>query len=244
MVFGTLYTFPGDHPRSIGIKAVAKANDLDLTIVEEPRIPEHLEVSKLGKVPAFHGEDGLKLFECIAIAIHVTSQNEKTTLFGQTKQHYVNILKWMSFFNMEIIIPMVEQYLQLVGIRPYNKDTVDTYDKMTQAAVDVVEEHLNGKNFLVGEDLTLADIFCAGIIAFGFQFFYGRSWRQANPNVTRWYQSIANQSIYSAVTQKVEFLEEPKLTNVAPPEKAEMLEKGATAAAIDDDDDDVLAVAE
>lgn len=95
MVFGTLYTFPvsntsaslttasslmpltidiqGDHPRSIGIKAVAKANNLELRIVEEPRIAEHLEVSKLGKVPAFRGEDGLKLFECIAIAIYGTS---------------------------------------------------------------------------------------------------------------------------------------------------------------------------
>ncbi|KAL8910648.1 MAG: hypothetical protein Q9171_004064 [Xanthocarpia ochracea] len=222
MVFGTLFTFPGDHPRSIGIKAVAKANNLDLRIIEEPRIPEHLEVSRLGKVPAFHGEDGLKLFECIAIAIHVTMQNEKTTLFGQTKQDYVNILKWMSFFNTEIIIPIVEQYLPLVGIRPYNKDTVDTYDKMTQAAVDVVEEHLTNRSFLVGEDLTLADIFCAGIIAFGFQFFYGRSWRQAHPNVSRWYQDIVNQPIYLAVTQKVELLEEPKLTNVAP-KKAETL---------------------
>lgn len=93
MVFGTLYTFPvssnpsasrttaaslmpltidiqSDHPRSIGIKAVAKANNLELRIVQEPRIAEHLEVSELGKVPAFRGEDGLKLFECVAIAIY------------------------------------------------------------------------------------------------------------------------------------------------------------------------------
>ncbi|KAL8885286.1 MAG: hypothetical protein Q9215_006835 [Flavoplaca cf. flavocitrina] len=235
MVFGTLFAFPGDHPRSIGILAVAKANNLDLRVIDEPRIPEHLEVSRLGKVPAFHGEDGLKLFECIAIAIHantplVTLQNDKTTLLGQTKQDYVHILKWMSFFNTEIIIPMVEQYLPLTGIRPYNKDTVTTYAKMTQAAVDVVEEHLTKQTFLVGEDLTLADIFCAGIIAFGFQFFYGRSWREANPNVSRWYQDIVNQPMYSAVTRKVELLEEPKLINVAPSKKAETLEMCTDAA--------------
>ncbi len=160
-------------------------------------------------------------------------QNEKTTLLGQTKEDYIGILKWMSYFNMEIIIPMVEQYLPLVGIRPYNKDTVDMYDKMTQAAVDVVEEHLNNRSFLVGEDLTLADIFCASIIAFGFQFFYGRSWRQGNPNVSRWYQAIFNQPIYSAVTGKVELLEEPKLINVAP-DKAEAL-KTCTETSLPDD---------
>lgn len=89
MVFGTLYTFPvsnlsissltlltiplqGDQPRTIAIKAVAKANGLDLNIVEEPKTVEHYKVSKLGKVPALQGEDGLKLFECIAIAIYST----------------------------------------------------------------------------------------------------------------------------------------------------------------------------
>ncbi|KAA8651180.1 hypothetical protein EYZ11_008954 [Aspergillus tanneri] len=217
MVFGTVYTFPGDHPRTIAIKAVAKANSLDLKIVEEPRSADHLKVSKLGKVPAFLGEDGLELFECIAIAIYITSQNDKTTLLGKTKQDYANILKWMSFFNSEIIIPIVEQYLPLVGIRPYNKEAVDNFGKMAQAAVDVVEEHLECKTFLVGEEITLADIFCAGIIAFGFQFFYGKAWRQANPNVSRWFEYIISQPIYSAVTEKFEFLEEPKMTNVAPP---------------------------
>lgn len=62
----------GDQPRTIAIKAVAKANNLDLKIIEEPKTPAHFEVSKLGKVPAFLGEDGLRLFECIAIAIYST----------------------------------------------------------------------------------------------------------------------------------------------------------------------------
>lgn len=216
MVFGTLYTTPGDQPRTIAIKAVAKSRNLDLKIIEEPRIPEHLEISKLGKVPAFRGEDGMKLFECIAIAIYITSQDEKTTLLGKNKEDYAHILKWMSFFNSEIITPLVEQYLPLVGIRPYNQESVDTFAKMAQAAVSVVEEHLDGKDFLVGDGLTLADIFCAGIITLGFQFFYGRAWREANPNITHWYKNIISQPIYSAVTEKVEFLEEPKLTNVPP----------------------------
>merc|ERR1711977_558566 len=64
---------------------------------------EYLKINKLGKVPTFVGADGYTLHECIAIAIYITSQNEKTTLLGKTKQDYAAILKWMSFFNTEIL---------------------------------------------------------------------------------------------------------------------------------------------
>ena len=163
----------------------------------------------------------------------VTSQNEETTLLGKSKEDYAHILKWMSFFNSEIILAMIQQLLPLMGVIPYNKESVDHFAKMGQAAVQVVEEHLHSSTFLVGERLTLADTFCAGIITLGFQLFYGKAWRQANPNVTRWFQTIINQPIYSAVTEKVEFLEEPKLGNV-PPKKAEAVEPAYVAGTTSD----------
>lgn len=54
---------------------VAKANNVDLTIVEadttNPTV-EHLKAHPLGKIPAFLGEDGFALSECIAVAIYST----------------------------------------------------------------------------------------------------------------------------------------------------------------------------
>ena len=74
MAFGTLFT-KVDNPRATAIKAVAKANNLELNIVEAntgaPSV-EHLKAHGLGKVPAFLGEDGFALSECIAIAIYST----------------------------------------------------------------------------------------------------------------------------------------------------------------------------
>lgn len=65
-----------DNPRSTAIKAVAKANNVDLKVVEcdttQPTF-DHLRANGLGKVPAFLGEDGYSLSECIAIAIYSTS---------------------------------------------------------------------------------------------------------------------------------------------------------------------------
>lgn len=63
------------NPRSIAIKAVAKANKLDLEEVpvdtEKPSL-EYLKLNKLGKVPSFVGADGYELTESIAIAIYGT----------------------------------------------------------------------------------------------------------------------------------------------------------------------------
>jgi len=69
-------TFIQGNPRTTAIRAVAKANKLDLEIDEtEPAkgvSQEYLKINPLGKVPSFVGADGYQLTECIAIAIYST----------------------------------------------------------------------------------------------------------------------------------------------------------------------------
>ncbi|KAI0012786.1 hypothetical protein F4779DRAFT_532235 [Xylariaceae sp. FL0662B] len=86
--FGKIFT-KERNPRTTAILAVAKANGVDLDVVHVDTAnptPEFLKANPLSKVPAFVGADGYVLTECIAIAIYITSQNEKTTLLGKTKQ--------------------------------------------------------------------------------------------------------------------------------------------------------------
>jgi elongation factor 1-gamma len=82
MAFGTLFT-RGDNPRATAIKAVAKANNLELNIVEAPKGQpsiEHKKAHGLGKIPAFVGEDGFALSECIAIAIYGMYSSSRSSL--------------------------------------------------------------------------------------------------------------------------------------------------------------------
>ncbi|KAL8404115.1 hypothetical protein RB594_009103 [Gaeumannomyces avenae] len=228
MAFGKLYTYE-KNPRSTAILAVAKANDKELEVVNTSSASApagYLALNKLSKVPTFVGSDGYVLSECIAIAIYVTSQNEKTTLLGKTKQDYASILKWMSFFNSEVLPPMGAWYMPLLGKDTYNKKVVEETSKKTLKAISVVEEHLKNNTFLVGERITLADLFSVGIIARGFEFFFDKQWRQEYPHTTRWYTTVYQQPIYSAVAPPLELLETPKLTNT-PPKKAEQPKKEA-----------------
>lgn len=218
MSFGKLYSYSG-NPRTTSLLAVAKENGLDIELVEtEPAkgvSTEYLKLNKLGKVPTFEGADGFVLSECIAIAVYLASQNEKTSLLGKTKQDYATILRWMSFANSEVLPPLGGWFRPILGRDPYNKKNVEDSQKAALKAVHAIEEHLLTHTYLVGERLTLADIFATSILARGFQYFFDKQWRDSNPNVTRWYETVYNQASYSAVAPKFEFITEA-LKNVAP----------------------------
>lgn len=141
---------------------------------------------------------------------------------------YASILRWMSFFNSELLPKLGGWFRPLLGKDPYNKKAVDDSQKATLEAVSIVEKHLRDNTYLVGERITLADIFATGIIARGFEFFFDKQWRQKNPNVSRWYETVYNQPIYSAVAPEFSLLDTPKLTNVAP-KKPEQPKKAAVA---------------
>merc|ERR1711881_332661 len=141
--FGKLYMREG-NPRSIVQLAIAKANNLELETVEVPQPPaaDYHKVNSLGKIPSFEGADGFILSETIAIAIYLTSQNEKTTLLGKTKQDYASILKWLSFANQEILPQLGGWYRPIKGLSPYNKKSVEDSSAAALKAMHVLEEHL------------------------------------------------------------------------------------------------------
>ncbi|KAI9679076.1 MAG: hypothetical protein M1829_001746 [Trizodia sp. TS-e1964] len=229
MSFGKLYTSPANI-RATAILAVAKANDLKLDIVEfdlSKGVPaDYLELNGLGKIPTFQGSDGYVLSECIAIAIYITSQNEKTTLLGKTKQDYASILRWMSFANHELISRISSWVGPLMGRAPYNKKNAEDAQQSCLRAFSVMEKHLHVNTYLVGQRLTLADLFVTGTLARGFQYVFDAQWRESYPNVTRWYETIYNQPIYSAVVPKLSFIDQA--VKYQPPKKEAQPKKEAT----------------
>ena len=125
----------------------------------------------------------------------------------------------MSFANTEILPKIGGWFRPLIGRDPYNKKNVEDSQKAALKAVDVLEKHLLINTYLVGERVTLADIFTAGVMARGFEFFFDKAWRAENPNVTRWYETICKQPIYSAVGGELNFIDEA-IKNVPPQKEA------------------------
>lgn len=133
----------------------------------------------------------------------------------------------MSFANQELLTALGGWFLPLIGRRPYIKESVEESQKATLKVISVLEHHLLGNTFLVGDRITLADLFVCALISRGFQYVLDKKWRSENPNVTRWYETIYNQPIYSAVVDKLNFVDEaipnqpPKKEKEAAPKKAQ-----------------------
>ena len=124
----------------------------------------------------------------------------------------------MSYMNMEVLPPAAGYFRPIIGRDPYNKKNVEDSLKATNTAMNVLEQHLLINTFLVGERLTLADLFAVSILGRGFQYLFDKAWRSANPNVTRWYETVYNQPLYTDVAGKLNFIDEA-IKNQAPAKK-------------------------
>lgn len=120
---------------------------------------------------------------------------------------------------------MANWFRPLIGRDPYNKKNVDDAQKTTLKAVGVLEQYLLVNTFLVGERITLADLYAAGICSRGFQFVFDKQWRSEHPNLTRWYETVYHQPIYSAVAGELKFIDEAVKYEPPKKEKAPKSEK-------------------
>ena len=159
----------------------------------------------------------------------VTSQNEKTTLLGKTKQDYASILRWLSFVNAEVLPHFGAWYRPLLGLDGYNKKNVEEASKVALKNISVLEKHLTANTFLVGERITLADIFAASLITRAFATGLDKKFRSENPAVTRWFQTIVNQPYFKAVVENPVLVDE--IIKYTPPKKEEKPKKEAAPAA-------------
>jgi elongation factor 1-gamma len=76
----------------------------------------------------------------------------------------------MSFANSEVLPKLGSWFRPLIGRDQYNKKNVEESQKATLKALSVMEKHLTIHTYLVGERITLADLFAAGVVARGYQF--------------------------------------------------------------------------
>lgn len=142
----------------------------------------------------------------------------------------------MSFANAELLPAFGRWYRPLLGLDPYNKKAVEEASKASLAVLDILEKHLTANTYLVGERITLADIFAAGIISRPMSLVLDKQLRQKYVAVTRWFITVANQPYYK------EAVGEPKLIDEAikytPPKKEEKPKKQEAKPAKEEADDE------
>ena len=149
----------------------------------------------------------------------------------------------MSFTNHELLPGIGGWFRPLTGKDPYNKKSVEDSQKRANAAAKVMEDHLMINTYLVGERVTLADIFGASMAHRAFGAVWDKKWRQEHPSFTRWFDTIAEQPILKNVLPDIPRCDEA-LKNQPPakpkeekPKKDQSKKEKPKAQAEDEDDE-------
>jgi len=123
----------------------------------------------------------------------VTAQDPHTTLLGADADEYTTIIQWLSFANSELMPALGHWLRPLLGADPYDPVTNVRAKDEALHVVELLEERLAGREWLVGAGpgrVSIADVFTASMLSHGLQFVLGREWREAHPITIAWFEQV------------------------------------------------------
>ena len=143
------------------------------------------EINELGEIPVLeHGAKRLSQSGAI-----LTYLAEKTGRFGgRDEDEKLEILRWILFDNHKFTSYFATLRF-LVGIQKTGETSVTEFLRgRAQTAFGMVEKHLAGRDFLLGDRPTIADISMVGYLYYTEETGLDRA---PYPNITGWAKRIA-----------------------------------------------------
>lgn len=158
----------------------------------EGRTPEFLAINPSGKIPALVDGD-LTLWESNAILQYLSEAHGAYRLWSRDPKRRADIARWLFWESSQwqpALVPVLTGFVseRLFPERAGSTPAVVRWDDAPfQAVAKLLDAHLRGRSFLVGEDLTLADFSVAAMMMYvrpaGFPF-------DAFPGIGAWYARI------------------------------------------------------
>lgn len=202
-----VYAFP--TPNSIkvpiALEEAGLAYDLHSVNVRdgEQKLAEFLALNPNAKVPVLVDNDGpdgsqLVLTESAAILVYIAEKTGK--LLPQTGTERARVFEQL-FFHASAVSPSFGQagYFQKFAPEPL-PHAIDRFLGEANRLVDLLEATLGERPFIVGDELTIADI-----------VHYGWLWRRAfvgidfkgRPNLARWFDALAARPAFQRAEQRL-----------------------------------------
>lgn len=97
----------------------------------------------------------------------------------------------------------------VIGKAPSSPEILASAEKYSEPMLKVVDEALaDGRKFLVGDVLTLADLFVVAALARGYQFVFAKGWTEKWKRVHEYYWRIKTDDVWTKVDGEAYVLEE------------------------------------
>jgi glutathione S-transferase len=153
------------------------------------RSPAFRALNVMGEVPVL--EDGdVVLTQSGVIQDYISSKTGK--LGGKSAAERRDVLRWM-FFDNHKVSGLAGPLRFNMNFLPEDKRNADVNAHLAMrlaSALKVMETHLDARDWLATDEISIADIACAGYLYYPEPFTFDRA---DYPNINRWLDAIAAQ---------------------------------------------------
>jgi glutathione S-transferase len=134
--------------------------------------PEYLKIHPMGSLPAIE-DNGFPMFESAAIVMHLADKHpEKKLAPAPGTNERGEYYQWILFAMIEMEQPVVT-VLQHTRFLPEAERSPATVEKATQrfkVVAAAVDARMKGREYIVGNTFTAADLVVGGVLAFAGRF--------------------------------------------------------------------------
>ncbi|KAI0484969.1 glutathione S-transferase [Xylariaceae sp. FL0804] len=197
--FGKIYTYPNNF-RAHRAQILGKLGGLEVVEAEGFQMgvtntsPEFRAKFPMGKVPTFEGADGYCVSDNVAISTYVArSGNKAAQLLGAEPKANAKIVEWVTFAENELIANIMPPLYMLYVAKFYPSDPAkyETCVKNADRALKVLEGALSGgKKYLVGDQLTMADVMVVSVLHSAVKHLVDAAWRKELPNTVAYLDGV------------------------------------------------------
>jgi glutathione S-transferase len=161
----------------------------------ENRQPDYLRKNPSGQSPCLELDDGTCISEITAICEYLDEVSDGESLIGRTPEERAETRMWTRRVDLNICEPLTNGFRFSEGLALF-KDRIVTVPeaaeglkKIAQDRLSWLDRQLEGKTFLCGDRLTLADVLLYCFLAFGANV--GQPLNPDNRNVQAWFERMA-----------------------------------------------------
>ena len=149
----------------------------------ETRAPEYrADINNLGEVPVMIDGD-VKLTQSGVIQDYVSEKSGK--FGGKDSAERREILRWVLWDNHKLssMAGMTRFLMNFLPADKQPKEVIAFNQGRLAAAYDLLNSHLEGRDWIVGDGITNADLSCCGYLYYPEPYGFDRS---AHPNIDAW----------------------------------------------------------
>jgi glutathione S-transferase len=154
------------------------------------RTPEYrAEVNEMGEAPVLVDGD-FRTSQSGAIQAYVTEKSGK--FGGKTREENYDILRWVLWDNHKFssMAGMTRFLMNFLPEAHRDPNVIAFNQGRLKAAYQVLDTHLEGRNWIVGDDVTNADLSCCGYLYYPEPLGFDRAdW----PNIDAWLTRLSEQ---------------------------------------------------